>query len=125
MSEQVARLDDVFFLFNDVAGGADIDDIYEAFGHLNLNRKHDRTQLIESSIVPKFQTASEEQKKWIKFSISYFITQNPKIVKEKSHDYLFPFDFPDDTKELLIDIWDALFAGEKYLPTDHTTTVIT
>ncbi len=125
MNQKVVRLDDIFYLFNNVAGGADIDNVYEAYGHLDLNKDKDRTYLIKSSVIPTFNTAEPQQKDWIKYSLSYFITHDSDAVKQKSSDYLFPFDFPGDTKNFLIEIYKSLFVNENLVSTDQVETVIT
>jgi len=109
MAKTIITSDDVFFLFRDVTGGADIDDVYDEYGYFNLETPNDRKEFIKKCLVNAFSTMTNEQKSNLKSSLYYFAFHDSKTIKTEAPSYLFPFSFPDDVSMFLKEIWHTFF----------------
>jgi|GEM_PF-3885087 len=105
----IIKSDDVFFLFSDVIGGADIDDVYDQYGSLNLELSSERALFIHNCLLSVYEKMTKEQKSNLRFSLYYFAFHACNLIKEEWPSYLFPFSFPDDVERFLREIWAAIF----------------
>lgn len=84
------------------------------FEGVNLNLESDADNLIQNYIKPVFDNLDENQKRWLKNSLSYFITYEPDRLQSLDEDGTIPIEFSTNSQSFFIKIWEALYNNAEY-----------
>ena len=103
-------LDMLSYLFIEFAGGADIDSIFNKYGHLDLEKIEDRKIVINELKNHYTNNFDDSQKNDLCKLMDYLIKEDINIDREINSE-LYPFDFPKDKRTFFIEIKEALNLG--------------
>jgi hypothetical protein len=99
-----------FYLFNDFIGGADDDEISVKYSKIDLNDTNQRYFFIKNDLKPFYENNFDEsQKQEFQILLNSLIEGHEMILKREVNNQLFPFEFPDDTQMLYVDIQKIVF----------------
>ena len=100
-------LDKLFYLFLDFTAGADIDDIFNKYGHLDLGKVEDREIVINVLKKHYEENFNDFQKDELRTLIDCLIKENVNIDRQIEGE-LYPFDFPKDKQSFFGEIKQSL-----------------
>ena len=100
-------LDKLFYLFLDFTAGADIDDVFNEYGHLDLEKAEDREVVINVLKKHYEENFDDFQKDELRVLIDYLIKEDVNIDRQIDC-RLYPFDFPKDKQSFFREIKQAL-----------------
>jgi len=104
-------LDMLFYLFINFAGGADIDDDFLKYGHLNLEKVEDRKIIINELKNHYVDHFDDFQKKELRTLLDRLIKENINIDRQIDNQ-LYPFYFPRNKQAFFIEIKKSLGLNE-------------
>ena len=97
----------LFYLFHDFIGGADIDNVFNKYEHLDLEKVEDRKIVIDVLKKHYVENYDDFQKNELRTLIDYLIKENVSLDRQIDGQ-LFPFDFPKDKQSFFIEIKKSL-----------------
>ena len=111
MNEEVnVRLDDIKNLFADMMYDCEEAGSFD-FAKFDANNSEQADKLIRNYIFRRYNQLRCDEKKWLKLSLSYFLTYEPNQFNKLNEDGYIPIKV---TSDLMEKIWFVLFSNESY-----------
>ena len=104
------RLDDIGNLFVDMMFNCDEAGSFD-FAKFDENNSEQVDKLIRKYILSRYNQLGCDEKKWLKLSLSYFLTYEPSQFCKLSKDGYIPIKV---SFELMEKVWTILFFNESY-----------
>ena len=110
--EKIVRLDDIKNLFTGIIVNYQIGDFEYEF--LEICNLEEVDEMIEKFIIPQYKSLDEDQKEWLKDSLSYFLTYETEKLLRLNDDGYIPFDFSNNCNAFFKRIWNKIFMDNNF-----------